>query len=386
MPPRRLVGRLATIQFAILGVLLPGTLGVDLPSQAQALLRTQKSQRSCPPFRGDGGFAAVRNIVQRIRVGDVIEYYSFGEVMDSISFLDTGASNSKTDGLNKIKVGANGYIFMPRVGTVHVVGLTIPEAEKKMRKALQSFYRAPTLSIFQIDQTILRVTISGHVKSPGTYQLSTPLGELSKEEGALRQRPNTVEEVVVRAGGLLNTADFDHVEVHTRNGTCFTVNLDIDQSGRSRDGSLALDDGDSIVVRGVDKIDYNSERFKLMARSDLASARQRVFVLGNVLKPGVIEIHWLTTPMEVIAIAGGATNIAANEAFLAQPDGENKSYTYRRFPINVRSKEFMAGYEGVLTQGSILYVGKSSLANFQQVVQGFLGPAVTAVGVSEVLR
>jgi protein involved in polysaccharide export with SLBB domain len=386
MPPRRLAGRLAAIPLAMLGLLLPASIGVVLPSHAQLAPIVEKSRRQCPPFRGEGGFAAVRNIVQRLRVGDVIEYYSFGEVMDSISFLDTGASNSKTDGFNRIKVGANGYIFMPRVGTVHVVGLTIPEAEVKMRNALKKFYRTPTLSIFQIDQTILRVTISGHVKSPGTYQLSTPLGELSKEEGALRQRPNTVEEVVVRAGGLLNTADFDHVEVHTREGTCFTVNLDIDQSGRSRDGSLALDDGDSLIVRGVEKIDHNSERFKLMARSDLASARQRVFVLGNVLKPGVIEIHWLTTPMEVVAIAGGPTSIANKEAFIAQPVGETKAYTYRKFPINVRSKEFSEGFEGVLTQGSILYVGKSTLANFQQMVQGFLGPAATAVGVSEVLR
>ena len=140
------------------------------------------------------------------------------------------------------------------------------------------------------------------------------------------------------------------------------------------------------VVRGVDKIDFNSERFKAMARSDLASARQRVFVLGNVYKPGVIEIHWLTTPMEVVAIAGGPTSVAGNEAFLAQPDGEGKSYTYRKININVRSKEFMAGYDGVLTQGSIIYVGKSNLANFQQIVQGFLGPATTAIGVSDVLR
>jgi protein involved in polysaccharide export with SLBB domain len=386
MPPRRLVGRLAAIPIAILGLLPPGPFGLGLPSHAELLPIQERPRRVCPPFRGEGGFSAVRNIVPRIRVGDVIEYFSFGEVMDNISFLDTGASNSKVDGLNKIKVGANGYIFMPRVGMVKVVGLTIPEVEAKMRNALKQYYRAPTLSIFQIDQTILRVTISGHVKSPGTYQLSTPLGELSKEEGALRQRPNTVEEVVVRAGGLLNTADFDHVEVHTREGTCFTVNLDIDQSGRSRDGSLALDDGDSLIVRGVSKIDYNSERFKLMARSDLASARQRVFVLGDVLKPGVIEIHWLTTPMEVLLIAGGPTSTAGKEAFLAQPEGETKSYTYRKFPINVRSKEFMAGYEGVLTQGSILYVGKSTLANFQQMVQGFLGPAAAAVGVSEAVR
>ena len=46
----------------------------------------------------------------------------------------------------------------------------------------------------------------------------------------------------------------------------------------------------------------------------------------------------------------------------------------------------MAGYDGVLTQGSIIYVGKSNLANFQQIVQGFLGPATTAIGVSDVLR
>jgi protein involved in polysaccharide export with SLBB domain len=376
---------LATIPLAMLGLLLPGTVGIDLPSHAQALPKIDNSRKVCQPFRGDGGYEAVRNIAQRIRVGDVIEYYSYAEVMDSPSFLDTGASNSKIDGLNKIKVAANGYIFMPRIGPVRVVGLTIPEAEIKMRQALKALYRAPTLSIFQIDQAILRVTISGHVKIPGTYQLGTPLGELSKE-GSLRQRPNTVEEVVFRAGGFLNTADFDRVEVHTRNGTCFTVNLDIDQSGRSRDGSLALDDGDSIVVRSVAKIDFNSERYKLMARSDMASALQRVFVLGNVFKPGVIEIHWFTTPMEAIIIAGGPTSVAGQEAFLAQPDPEGRTYTYTKFPINVRSKEFLSGYEGVLTQGSIIYVGKSNLANFQQIVQGFLGPAATAIGVSEAVR
>ena len=138
MPPRRLAGRLATIPLAMLGLLLAGPVGISLSAQAQELPKAEKPRRFCPPFRGEGGYAAVRNIVQRIRVGDVIEYYSFGEVMDSVSFLDTGASNSKTDGLNKIKVGANGYIFMPRVGTVHVVGLTIPEAEAKMRNALKS--------------------------------------------------------------------------------------------------------------------------------------------------------------------------------------------------------------------------------------------------------
>ena len=380
-----ILSRLATGSAAILTLMLQGSLEIRQPALAELATNSGKPRQVCRPFRGEGGFAAVRNITPRIRVGDTIEYVSYGEIMDSLSFLDRGYSNANADGLNKIKVAANGYIYMPNTGMLQVVGLTIPELREKMRNALKKHYRNPTLTIYQVQQGTIRVTISGQVRSPGTFQLGTPIGDV-KEDSAYRQRPNTVEEVIVRAGGLLSTADFDNVEVYTRDGNCFTVSLDITQSGRSRNGAMALDDGDSLIVRTVPEIDFNSERFKLMARSDLASTKQRILVLGDVLKPGVVETNWLTTPLEVIAIAGGPTSTAAKDAFLAQPNVDSRSYKYRVFPIHVRSNEFLTGFNGQLTEGSIIYVGKSTLANFQQIVRGFFVPAATAVGVSGAIR
>ena len=232
-----ILSRLATGSAAILTLMLQGSLEIRQPALAELATNSGKPRQVCRPFRGEGGFAAVRNITPRIRVGDTIEYVSYGEIMDSLSFLDRGYSNANADGLNKIKVAANGYIYMPNTGMLQVVGLTIPELREKMRNALKKHYRNPTLTIYQVQQGTIRVTISGQVRSPGTFQLGTPIGDV-KEDSAYRQRPNTVEEVIVRAGGLLSTADFDNVEVYTRDGNCFTVSLDITQSGRSRNGTV----------------------------------------------------------------------------------------------------------------------------------------------------
>jgi protein involved in polysaccharide export with SLBB domain len=371
---------------------LPGILVVALfshspPVQAQLLAApSSPAPLLCRPFTGEGGFGAVRDLTPRIRIGDSIEYISFEQVMDSISLSDTGGEFGKVDVINKIKVGVNGFISMPRIGTfLPVVGLTLPQLQAKMLAELRKQYRNPTLIINQVTQGPIRVNISGQVQSPGSYLLGTMLSD-DKGDDNNGQRPNTVQELITRAGGLLSTSDFQAIEVYPYKGKCFTINLDIITNGMSRDGAFALDDGDSIIVRKAKYIDTSSKQFLLMARSDLASNKQRAYVIGDVLKPGLLETNWLSSPMEVIARAGGLLPTAAKTAFLAQFDADTKSYTITQVTADVKSNEFKTGFNGLITDRSVLYIGKSTLANVQQIVQGFIVPAATAVGVSGAVR
>lgn len=385
MPPGRMVRRLAMIPTSLATLLLAADFGQATSAHAQSLARSSPASALCRPFQEFGGTPAVRNVTPRIRIGDVIEYVSYGEMIDSISYQDTGGSDAKIDGRNKVKVMANGYIFLPRIGMLKIVGLTIPEAQQKMTQAMAAYYRRPILSIYGLEQSTIRVKITGQVRSPGSYQLGSQLSD-DKEDMALRQRPNTLEELIVRAGGLLNTADFQAVEIHTREGKCFSINLDINQAGRSRDGQLALDDGDSVVVRYAPQIDVNSPQYLLMAKSDLATEKQRVYVLGDVAKPGLVETSWLATPLQVIALAGGPLQNASRSAYMAQHEGESKSYRIEKLSIDVRSSEVRSGFQGQITDGTVIFVGKSTLGKVQEALQGFLAPAALGVGLSGAFR
>lgn len=387
MSCRRLVNRINMIPASLPGMLVVALFSHSPPVQAQFLpTPSSPAPAVCRPFTGEGGFGAVRDLTPRIRIGDSIEYISFGQVMDAISIADTGGEFGKVDIINKIKVGVNGLISIPRIGTfLSVVGLTLPQLQAKMLAELRKQYRNPTLIINQVIQGPIRVNISGQVQSPGSYLLGTMLSDV-KGDSNDGQRPNTVQDLITRAGGLLSTSDFQAIEVYPYKGKCFTINLDISTTGMSRDGALALDDGDSIIVRKAKHIDTSSQQFLRMARSDLASNKQRTYVIGDVLKPGLLQTSWLSSPIEVIARAGGLLPTAAKSVFLAQLDFDTKAYTITQVTADVKSKEFRNGFNGLITDGSVLYVGKSTLANIQQIVQGFFVPAATAVGVSSSLR
>lgn len=88
-------------------------------------------------------------------------------------FLLTGASiNSKLQGS---RVDGDGNIRLPMVGAVHVEGLTVAQAQKKIEDSLKTFLRDPWVVVEIAEYKSHPVYLLGQFKAPGTYYMDRPL-------------------------------------------------------------------------------------------------------------------------------------------------------------------------------------------------------------------
>ena len=93
-------------------------------------------------------------------------------------------------------VDAIGNLNVPKVGSYHVEGLTVPEAEEQLEKILSKWIVNPQLTIKVLN---METTVLGEVNAPGKQRLE-------KER-------NTLIEVLGRAGDFAAYADKRHVKV-----------------------------------------------------------------------------------------------------------------------------------------------------------------------------
>lgn len=143
------------------------------------------------------------------------------------------------------RVDSKGNINLPLVSEVHVVGLTVSEAQKAVENAYRDgrYLRNPQVTINVEAYAAREVSIQGQVRSPGRYPL--PI-----------ETSMTVLELVTRAGGFTDTAKGTAVNV-TRvspegKKQVFTIDVDSLLKGKDRaninDNSLMLEPGDIVFV------------------------------------------------------------------------------------------------------------------------------------------
>jgi polysaccharide export outer membrane protein len=118
----------------------------------------------------------------------------------------------------KSRVDAAGNINCSLIGQVHVYGLTIQEAEKKIEDAYIDgrFLKRPKVTVTVPEYAPRNCNVTGHVKSPGRLTLDV--------ETAV-----TLADIISRAGGFDDTAKGDAVRV-TRvmpDGTTKVMTFDV---------------------------------------------------------------------------------------------------------------------------------------------------------------
>lgn len=69
-------------------------------------------------------------------------------------------------------VGGDGYLAVAGIGSVSVDGLTIEEAQNALQRTASRYYSAVHVSLSLQEPRLLRVSLGGMVKMPGTYVLS----------------------------------------------------------------------------------------------------------------------------------------------------------------------------------------------------------------------
>jgi protein involved in polysaccharide export with SLBB domain len=247
VPPQSAPLPLTEFQQAVLG-----STGRTLPIFGASLFNT-------PPST----FAPVDNIPVTpdyvIGPGDELRLQVWGQVNERGDFV----------------VDRTGSIAVPEVGTLHVAGLQFSQLNDFLRAQLGRVYRNFDLNVNLGQLRSIQVFVVGQVRQPGSYTI----GSLS-----------TLLNALFASGGPLPQGSLRDIQLKRRGDTVTHFDLyDLLLRGdKSKD--VPLEPGDVIFIPDVGP---------------------QVAVLGSVTTPAIYELRAEKSFNEVVALAGGVTNVAA---------------------------------------------------------------------------
>lgn len=195
------------------------------------------------------------------------DYVIGGGDLIQASIFEAPDLNSET------RVSARGGVTLPLLGTVHIAGLSIREAERHIEGLYREKYlQDPHITIFVKEQFGSKVTLMGALKKPGTYDFYA--------------RMNLMD-VLAMAEGLSQTAG-RIVQIRRKGeGEQPAQALIIDLDQMIREGSEEL----NVAIKGGDVV-YVPEAGS-------------VYVDGAVRKAGSYPIRQEMSVQEALVAAGG---------------------------------------------------------------------------------
>ncbi|MGV0106357.1 Sugar ABC transporter substrate-binding protein [Nostoc sp. DSM 114160] len=197
-------------------------------------------------------------------------------------------------------ISAEGNIIVPQVGTVSLKGLTLEEAQEKIRLGLSRFFPDPIVVVSLAGTRPVQVTISGEIFRPGIYPINSPT-------------PRVADALLVSGGSTLN-ADLRQVQVRRKliDGSVISQTIDL-YAALQNGGSipnLRLQDGDAILVPRREVGNEDGYDRNLVARSSLATPQIRVRVLNYAA--GGLSIQALPNGSTFVDALGGVNLDTAN--------------------------------------------------------------------------
>lgn len=189
------------------------------------------------------------------------------------------------------RIGPQGRFYVPGGGKITLQGVTIPDAEQQIAALLAHTGAAPNA---QVDLQVInfgarKVSVFGFVGKPGAYALD---------------RVMKLSELIAQAGGIL--PDGSHNVILLRRDSKGNVNrMTVNMREIIADGQVANDP----EVQGGDIV--------TVERSP------RVYVYGAVNRPGAYNLEKGMTPLQVLSLAGGLTQVGSDRRLEVVRKGEN---------------------------------------------------------------
>ncbi|MCT7952137.1 SLBB domain-containing protein [Ancylothrix sp. C2] len=216
------------------------------------------------------------------------------------------------------------------------------------------------------DQTQpVNVAVVGEIARPGTHVVKVEkAGELP-----------TVTRAIQVAGGITQLADIRKIQVRriTRDGNEKTLNLDLWQllqSGDMRQDAI-LQTGDTIVIPTA--IALNETEANQLAAASFSPQVMAINVVGEVVKPGVVQLSPNTPLNQAILAAGGFNNRARKgsvDLIRLNPNG-----TVSKRSIDIDFEQGLNEENNPsLRPGDVVVVGKSGLAGVTDTLGSILSP------------
>lgn len=190
-------------------------------------------------------------------VGDTELLYPGDVVEVSVS---TGLEDTEVPAW-KIRIGENGAVDVPLVGSVQVAGMDLTQAEQMIRdeSVRRGKFVAPNVSLLLDKRRSNRITVVGAVKEPGTYEIPVTSSDVLSalvQAGGLDESAGTVIEVrhPPIAIPLENEPPGGQADLagYRRNQRRYlpprTVRIDLEQPDNATSNELQLQDGSTVMV------------------------------------------------------------------------------------------------------------------------------------------
>lgn len=216
----------------------------------------------------------------------------------AISIMAGGEEQVKTD----MVVGANGDVNVPFIGKVKALGLTLDELEKAIVAPLaRDFFVDPQVHLQIKEYKSLQFFVSGAVKNPGMFELDyTPrvMDLIASAGGVLPERGNIA--YILKGGRNTQMSEEELNQIAIEGGAAAKGPLKIDLI-------KLLDEGDMTENQRL----QSGDTVYIPLGTNLNQSATKVYVQGEVKKPGVIDYQPGMTALAACIMAGGFDKFAA---------------------------------------------------------------------------
>ena len=225
----------------------------------------------------------------------------------SLTIFAGGEKQQEVD----LTVSGQGMINVPFIGPVKAEGLTVPELELMIAGPLaKDYFVDPEINIRIKEYHSLQYYISGAVKTPGLYEMmaKASLMELiAKAGGVLPERGNVAYILRESAGNIREGEDIENL-ISGKDPIKVDLKSLLDKGDMTH--NPMLESGDVVYIP---------------LEKALNLAESKIYVEGEVKKPGVYNYQPGLTALNACILAGGFDKFAApNRARIIRQAGEEQ--------------------------------------------------------------
>jgi polysaccharide export outer membrane protein len=224
----------------------------------------------------------------------------------------------------------------------------------------------------------LNITVIGEVFRPGPYTVtgSARTGEAGVPGGATgSESVPTVTRAIQIAGGIKPQANIRQIQVRRLTSTGTERNLEVDlwkllQAGDSSQ-DLVLQEGDAIVVPTAPE--FPAEEVAQIATASFSPDTIEVNIVGEITRPGVVQVPPNTPLNQALFAAGGFTNRARKSSVELIRLNPNGTVTARKIAIDL-AQGLDEGTNPPLQNNDVILVGRSTVAGISDTLDQALSP------------
>jgi polysaccharide biosynthesis/export protein len=264
-------------------------------------------------------------------------------------------------------------------GSLDVSGLTIDEASAALTKHYFKLLKHPIVTLTLIGHRAARVAISGEVTRPGVYTLGA---QSAASASASSGSQPTLTQLIQQAGGITQIADIRSIFIESQGGRGklpVTRIINLWQLLQATDLSQdpILTDGDRIRIPAT--LAVKPEELRNLSQASFSPATLTVNIVGEVVKPGVLQLPPNTPLNQAILAAGGFNDRSERsnvELFRLEPDG---SVSRRQLAIDFKNSP-NEQRNPLLRPNDVVVVSRNGLTTVGDNLKSFINTFTPAFG------